>query len=331
MSTDVTYLITRADVEKALLMPDALEAVEAAFKSYGQGRAQMPPKQYLTFDKGDLRSMPAYLPDLGAAAVKNVNVHPQNRGLPTVMATVTVFDTETGFALAIMDGTYLTAVRTAAAAGVAARYLAREDSTVAAFVGTGKQAPAQLEALMLTVPGIKKVLAYDVKPESAESFAERSAAAYGVEAAVCSLAEAVAGADIVTTTTPVREPIVRREDVRPGTHINAIGADAAGKQELELAVLQDAKIVIDNWEQASHGGEINVAVSRGLIGRESIHADIGEIVVGRRPGREAPDEITVFDSTGLAIQDVACAAHVYRRLTSDPETRDSLLAIDFLK
>jgi alanine dehydrogenase len=135
---------------------------------------------------------------------------------------------------------------------------------------------------------------------------------------------------VVVTVTPARAPVVRKEFVRPGTHINAIGADAPGKQELDVAILQSAKVVVDNWEQASHGGEINVAVSRGLMRRGDIYAELGEIVIGRKPGRQDPHDVTVFDSTGLAIQDVACAAHVYRRLTSDPQSRAALRRIDFL-
>ncbi len=140
MSSRETYLITRSEVKKALTMADAVAAVEAAFRAYGDGKVQMPPKVYLGFEKGDLRSMPAYLPELGLAGVKNVNVHSANTDLPTVMATMTLFDPETGFPLAVLDGTYLTAVRTGAAGGIAAKYLAREDSTVAAFVGAGRQA-----------------------------------------------------------------------------------------------------------------------------------------------------------------------------------------------
>lgn len=327
----VTYLLSRADVEKALAMPEAVEAVEAAFRAYGEGRAQMPPKPYLQFEKGDLRAMPAYLPDLGMAAVKNVNVHTGNVELPTVMGTITLFDPDTGFPLAIMDATYLTAVRTGAASGVAARYLAREDSAVVGFIGAGAQADFQLAGLVTTVPGIEKVLVCDVEPDRSQGFAERSAASYHVEARACALAEAVGSADIVTAITPVRQPVIRREHVRPGTHINAIGADAPGKQELEPAILQAAKIVVDNWEQASHGGEINVALSQGLIRREDIYADIGEVVTGRKPGRQHAEEITVFDSTGLAIQDVACAAHVFRQLTSDAGTRSKLRTVDFLE
>jgi len=331
MADNKTYLLTQAEVARALAMPEAVQVVEEAFKAYGEGRMQMPPKLYLQFPKGDLRCMPAYLPDLALATVKNVNVHPDNKDLPAVMATLTVFDPETGFPLAIMDSTYLTALRTGAAGGVAARYLARPDCAVACFVGTGRQAETQLSALLVSMPGIRKVLACDADAERAKRFAQHAATTYGIEASVSSIEDGVGAADVVTTATPARVPVVMKRFLRPGTHINAIGADAPGKQELELSILHEAKIVVDDWVQSSHGGEINVAFSRGLIGRQDIHADIGEVVTGKKPGRESADEITIFDSTGLAIQDCACAAHVYRRLASDPAAKSRLQSINFLR
>lgn len=330
MAGKPTYLITRSQVARVLSMAQAVEAVEAAFKAYGEGKVQMPPKPYLQFDAGDLRTMPCYAPGLGLAAVKNVNVHPDNADLPAVMATISLFDPATGFPLAIMDGTYVTAMRTGAAGGVAARYLARPDSRVACFVGAGRQAESQLAALMVTMPGLERALFCDVQRDRAERLARQSAAAYGIEAAACSLAEGLAAADIIVTVTPVRRPIVMKEHVRPGVHINAIGADAPGKQELDTAIIRTARVVIDDWEQASHGGEINVAVAEGLIGREDLHGELGHVVAGQTPGRETDEEVTVFDSTGLAIQDLACAAHVYRQLTADEAARAKLTALDFL-
>jgi alanine dehydrogenase len=325
-----TLLVDRAAVSRLLTIAAAVEAVEAAFQAYGEGRVQMPPKPYLSFDKGDLRCMPAYIPALGLATVKNVNVHPGNSDLPTVMGTVTVFDPETGFPLAIMDGTYLTAMRTGAAGGVAAKYLARPDSAVAGFVGAGVQAATQLAALLVTMPSIERVLVSDVDEEKAARFAEAAAARHGLDAEAAPLSEVVSSCDILTTVTPVRKPIIRRADVQPGTHINAIGADAPGKQELEVEILRHAAVVIDSWEQGSHGGEINVAVGKGLFSREDVHADIGEVVSGRKPGRENDDQITVFDSTGLAIQDCACAARVYRALTAGGELGEGATTFDFM-
>ncbi len=325
-----TRLLDQSRVRDVLTMDRALPAVEAGFEAYGRGEVQMPPKSYLYFDRGDLRCMPCYLPDAGLAVVKNVNVHPRNTELPTVMATVTVFDPETGFPLAIMDGTHLTAMRTGAAGGIAAKYLARPDSGVAAFIGAGEQAATQMEALMLVLSSLGRVLAYDLDEDKAEEFARRAEQEYGVSARACGAEEAVREADVITTVTPSRRPVVRREWVRPGTHINAIGADAPGKQELESALVRDARVVIDSWDQASHSGEINVPLAEHVISRKDIYADIGEIVIGQKAGREAEGQITVFDSTGLAIQDAACAAEVYRRVEGGGETSEADVEFDFL-
>jgi len=215
--------------------------VEAAFRAYAQGKAQMPPKPYLNFETGDLRIMPAYLPELGLAGVKLVNVHPDNVELPTVMGTLAVFDPGTGFLLAIMDATYLTAVRTGAAGAIAAKYLARTDSTVASFVGAGIQAYTQLQGLLVTVPSIERLLVCDVDADAAQALAHKAHEEHGLAAEACSLDDAVRNADILTTTTPVRKPIVKGDLLRPGTHVNAIGADAPGKQELERVILESAK------------------------------------------------------------------------------------------
>jgi alanine dehydrogenase len=325
-----TVIIDGETVAAAFAMADYVAAVEEAFRLYGRGEVQMPPKLYLTFARGDIRCMPVYIPAMDAAGVKNVNVHPGNTDLPTVMATITLIEPETGFPIAIMDGTHITRMRTGAAGGVAARYLARENSRVAAFIGTGAQARTQLEALLVARPGIEKVIACDIRREHMEQFAELMQQEHGREV-VCttSIEQAAAQADVLVTTTTVHEPVVHADWIRPGTHINAIGADAPGKQELDPAILKRATVVIDNWEQASHSGEINVPFSQGLITRDDIHADIGQIVCGTRPARQTDDEITVFDSTGLAVQDISAAAAIYRKLVADPEASARLTHFEF--
>jgi alanine dehydrogenase len=325
-----TYIIKRPQIEKIFGMSDYIAAIEEAFKLYGEGKVQMPPKLYLSFPKGDLRCMPVYIPPLNIVGVKNVNVHPANKDLPTVMATITLFDPETGFPIAIMDGTLITKMRTGAAGAVAAKYLSREDSKTAAFIGTGVQARTQLEGLLNVRHGITKINAYDVDAKSADNFAQHVKANYSlVVEPAGSVEEAVLAADIVTTTTPVRSPIVKAQYISKGTHINAIGADAPGKQELEIELLKNARIVIDNWEQSSHAGEINVAVSKNIISREDIYADIGEIVTGKKPARESTEMITIFDSTGLAIQDIYSACMIFRALVSNEKTEAELEKISF--
>lgn len=326
-----TCIIKRAEIEKVFDMKDYISTVENVFRLHGEGRVQMPAKMYLTFDKGDLRCMPAFLPSMNIAGVKNVSVHPLNKDIPVVMATITLFDPDTGFPLAIMDGTHITNMRTGAAGGVAAKYLSREDSKVAGLIGTGIQAWSQLEALLITRPKINRVLVYDINPAASKKFAENVKTKYNLEAIYTnSVTDAVMDADIVVTTTPVRNPIVKAEYIRKGTHINAIGADAPGKQELEPRILEQARIVVDSWEQASHGGEINVALSKNIITKSNIYGEIGEIIIGKKSGRDFPDQVTVFDSTGLAIQDISAAGQIYQKLISDNQYADKLQHISLL-
>ncbi len=249
--------------------------------------------------------MPAYL--AGSAGVKWVNAHPENparHGLPSVLALYILSDPETAAPLAVMDGTLLTAVRTGAAAAVASRHLAKPAPRSIGFVGCGVQSRFLLEAHRV-VFGALEVRAFDVRPEAAARFA---AEAGGIAVS----AEQAAGCDIVCTATPSRSPIVERSWIRNGAHINALGADAPGKQELDPRILTDAKVVIDDWEQATESGEVNVALHDGRYQREQIHGTLGEVIAGKKTAREG-DEITVFDSTGLAIQDLALARHVYDR------------------
>ena len=315
---DVLFL-TDKDVRSLLTMRDALGAVESAFKEKGFGRVQMPPKLYIFFKEysGDLRVMPAYLERIGVAGVKVVNVHPRNPakyGLPTVMATIVLIDPKSGAPICIMDGTRITAMRTGGAGGVAVKYLARKDSKVIGMIGAGTQARTQLMALKEVLPKIDKVRVFDKVTEHGEKYADEMGSSLGLDIRpVYEAREAVYGSDIVVTTTPSTEPVVMDEWVGNGTHINSIGADAPGKEELDPAVLKRAKIVVDDFEQAVHGGEINVPVSRGLIGREDIYAEIGEVVAGKKAGRTSDDEVTVFVSTGLAVQDVSTAWTVYKK------------------
>jgi alanine dehydrogenase len=310
-----TLIVTRKVVESVLDVETALPVIEEAFLLYGLGRTVMPPKTYVPIPRhrGDFRAMPAYLDsEFEAAGVKWVNVHPDNLGgpLPSIMAVLVYSDTATGFPLAVMDATHITCIRTGAAGGVAAKYLARADSRTVGVVGCGVQATAQLAAARAVRP-IERVRAYDARREAAERFCAR-ATAKGLTAEVADTVEAcVREAEILVTTTPVREPVVRADWLRPGVHINAIGADAPGKEELEPEALLRARIVVDDWEQASHSGEINVPLARGLITRDNVRATLGEIVAGLKPARENDDEITLFDSTGLAIQDIAAARYVY--------------------
>lgn len=304
--------LSDADIRPLLSMDDALNAVEKAFEEHGLGNAQMPSKLYLNFTKGDLRAMPAYLKKLGIAGVKIVNVHPDNPtiGLPTVMAMLVLNDPETGAPLAVMDATYLTDMRTGASGGVAAKYLSRTDSKVLGLVGSGRQARTQLLAIS-KVRKLKLVKVASKTKEASQNFRKEMSMAVDCPIEVTSVKEAC-GCDILATTTPVRKPIVKDAWIKEGTHINAIGADAPGKEELDPRILKRAKIVVDDMAQAVHSGEVNVPLSKKLIMKRDIYCELGEVVLGKC-GRKSDDEITIFDSTGLALQDVAVGKMIYAR------------------
>ncbi|HWG91435.1 MAG TPA: ornithine cyclodeaminase family protein [Candidatus Thermoplasmatota archaeon] len=308
-----TRLLSAADVIRCLNMDEAIAAVEDAFLSYQKGEAQMPPKSYIDIPEfnGDFRSMPARVG--GAASVKWVNVHADNpgkHGMPTVLATLILGDPATGFPLAVMDATLLTAYRTAAAAAVATKYLAREDAKTLGVIGAGGQSAYQIAAIT-RVRNFTEVVISDARPEAAKALAERVARHNPKFKVRVGTVQEAAGCDVLTTVTPVHKPIVQREWVKPGTHINAIGADAPGKEELDPAILWGATIILDDWEQATHSGEVNVPLHDGMLKREQIRGTIGALIAGAIKGRGSREEITIFDSTGLAIQDAAVARLVY--------------------
>ena len=320
-----TLLLKQNEIKQLITMKEVVDAVETAFKAFAQRDVQMPPKDYLFFHEGDLRIMPCYVRSTEESGVKCVNVHPNNpqkHNLPTVMAIIELVDPETGFPLAVMDGTWVTDMRTGAAAGVATKYLARPDSEILGIIGAGKQAWTQLMALN-EVMDIKKARVFCRTCSTRTDFAEKASETYGFDVeAVDSAEAAVQNADVVVTTTPSCKPVIKAEWISSGTHINAMGADAPTKQELETRLLLNAKIVIDSWDQASHSGEINVPVSQKVIKEKDIHAKIGDVIIGEKTGRE-DEEITVFDSTGLAVQDVVTAGLIYRR------AKEQGLGVDF--
>ncbi len=339
-----TLLLNADDVDENARMDRVIEAVAGAFTAYERGDAQMPPKSYIDLPEynGDFRSMPAYMrvgaddaageEGWDAAGIKWVNVHtdnPTDHDLPTVMGTMIYSDPETAFPLAIMDGTELTMKRTGAAAAVATDHLAVPDATSLGIVGAGVQSYTQLEAIA-EVREIEEVVVSDLDEARVARFIDAFEGRFDVRAG--SISEA-GHCDVLSTVTPVEEPIVGPGDVGEHTHVNAMGADAEGKHELADDLLLDATIVIDDHEQCTHSGEINVPYAAGTLTDDDIYGEIGEIVVGNRAGRagardtetggdadgasgndaEGVTGVTVFDSTGLAIQDVAAARVVYEQ------------------
>lgn len=311
-----TLILTGNEVEKLLDMRKVINNVEWAFREKGMNRVQMPPKIYLYFKKyeGDLRAMPAYLESLDIAGVKIVNSHPLNRkeGLLTVMAIIELVDPKNGFPIAVMDGTLITAFRTGASSAVATKYLARENAKILGIIGAGAQALSQIEAISI-VRNIEEIRIFDIDRNASDRLAlklkEKGFDNVKIDDNPRKLAE---NSDIITTLTPSKKPIIFDDWIMEGTHINAVGADAPGKQELDPNILKRSKIVVDDFQQTIHSGEVNVPISKGLISKKEIYAELGEIVTGKKPGRESDKEITVFDSTGLAILDVITGYYVYK-------------------
>ena len=289
--------------DKELDLKEVNSVIEKAFADHGNGLVQMPPKMYVSLPQGDFRTMPAYLPSLGIAGVKIVNVHPDNpaRGLPTVMALTVLLDIPTGKPEAIINATHLTDMRTGAAGAIACKYLSGKKEVVLGLIGTGRQAQAQVAAIGQEIT-ISEIRVWSRNPLQTERFSR------GIKGIEChsSTIERACDCDVLVTTTPSKDPVVMSRMVHEGTHINAIGADAPGKEELDPALLTRASVFVDDIAQAVHSGEINVPIKKGLSFKENIAGTLGEVVIGREK-RKHPEEITIFDATGLAIQDLAIA------------------------
>ncbi len=313
----MSLVLTGSEVLQVLDMDLALAAVLEAFRAHGEGRVNLPPKVHLPVALGSFKAMygEIFLSAGHICGVKwNANF-PENprRGRLTIMGKLLLNDPATGLELADLDATYITNYRTGAAGGLAVQYLARQDATRLGLVGAGEQARTQVAAILKMRP-IKEVTIYSRTTERSLVLRDEIKARYGLEARVVeAVAPAVEGQDIVVTVTPSTSPLVLRQWVGPGTHINAFGADGPGKQELAPAILNAAKIVVDDWAQCQDIGEINVPLARGELTPEQIYGSLGEIVTGKKSGRTNPEEITVFDATGLAIQDLALGLEVLRR------------------
>ncbi|PTD93973.1 ornithine cyclodeaminase family protein [archaeon SCG-AAA382B04] len=310
---DSVLKLSGDEVKKCISISETIDAVESAFSEFGRGKAQIPSKIYLFFDKynGDYRSMPGYLEEENVAGCKLVNSHPDNDDFPTVMALLVLVDPETGFPFCLMDATELTAYRTGAAGAIATKNLSRQNSKKIGFVGAGVQAITQFKAIT-QVRELEEAYIYDLSDEAAKNLkgiieSER------INASICqNLENLVPKLDILVTTTPVKDPIIKEKWITEGTHINAIGADAEGKQELESDIIKDSMVVVDQFEPASHAGEINVPFQKGMISEDDIYGELSEIVTKNKEGRIDDSEVTIFDSTGLAIQDVSSGYRVYK-------------------
>lgn len=303
-------ILTREHVRRAVDMAGAIEAMRSAFAQLSDGRARIPRRLALATPGGQTLYMPGYLEEGPALGGKVVSVFPDNprRGLPAVTGVVLLLDPETGEPRALMDGTWLTTLRTGAASGLATDLLARADARVLAVFGAGAQARGQVEAVR-TVRAVEEVRIVSRTRSSAETLAGeiRDVTARVFE----DRRRAVEGADVVVTATDSETPVFEGRHVAPGTHVNAIGSYRPDMRELDARLMSRARVVVDSREAAwSEAGELCLAKEEGVIGDDAVDAELGEVVAGERPGRTTEEEVTVFKSVGSAAQDLAVAARV---------------------
>lgn len=312
-----TWILNKKEVDSLLDYDDCIKSVEEAFRLYGLGKAMPPGVLGIhTLDGGF--HIKAGILDLNttyfvAKVNSNFPANASRYGLPLIQGLIIVCECETGQLLAVMDSTEITIVRTGAATAIAARYLSLPDATVATICGCGNQGRISLKMLM-KVRDIKRAYAFDIDYIKARNFAEELSAETNIPVVVTDrLEDAVQQSQICVTATPSKEPFLKRSSIAPGTFIAAVGADWENKQELEIDLVAAAKIVTDLTDQSAAIGELHHAIEQGFVTRKHVHAELGEIVAGIKQGRASNNEIIIFDSTGMALQDVATASMVYER------------------
>ena len=320
----MALLLNRSDVQQVLAMAKAIDVVEAAFGELAHNTAEMPPRTVMIDPAvgGWIAYMPAYLKSGGGLGVKAVTVYKDNPtkfGLPTTIGTILVQDNQTGEVVAAMDGGYLTAMRTGAVSGVATRHMARPDSKVGGVLGAGVQARQQAVAIA-EASKVDTILTFSLDDDtSRREFADWVAQATGLDVQLATSTEALCReSDIVALATTAANPIVNANWWKPGAHINAIGSHAPGLRELDTASIQRARIICDQLDACmAEAGDLQIPVEDGDYAWCDIAGDLGDVVNGDTPGRTTDDEVTIFKSVGLAIQDISCAALVYREAVAN--------------
>src|SRR5688572_12419164 len=314
-------VLTRSQIRELVPMPDAIELMKVAFAELSAGRTVSPLRTVISLAdrEGDALFMPAYVPAMDALGLKSVNVFRRNpeRGLPVIHAIVSLVDPETGQPLALMDGTYLTALRTGAVSGAAADLLARPESRVLAAIGAGAQGITQIAAVCAVRP-IERVIAVDVNEPALERLRQQLRIDWPeIETRLETTTDAgsaVRSADIICTATTSRMPVFRDEDVRPGTHISAVGAYTPEMQELPAETVARATVVVDAVEAAlAEAGDLIIPLNYGLVTREHFARELGMVASGTAPGRTSEQEVTLFKSVGNAVQDVVVAKRAVER------------------
>ncbi|MCI0694481.1 ornithine cyclodeaminase family protein [candidate division KSB1 bacterium] len=315
-----TLLLTRREVAALLSLDECIAAVENAFRLYGEGKTSPPGILGIHATNGGFH-IKAGLLKIGrtyfvAKANANFPQNIQRFGLPTIQGIIMLSDAENGYPLALLDSMEITILRTGAATAVAAKYLARPESNVVTVCGCGNQGRIQLRALAKVLP-LERLYAFDQDAGSARQFADVMSSEIRLTAqAVRDLQSAVRDSDVCVTCTPAKEYFLKKEYVKPGTFIAAVGADHAEKQELDPQLFVSNKIIADILEQCATIGDLHHALQAGLVTKENVHAELGEVVAGKKAGRTSQEEIIIFDSTGMALQDAAAAAVVYEKAIS---------------
>jgi alanine dehydrogenase len=315
-------LINQSEVARLLPMAECIEVMAGALATLSRGAALLPLRTVLRLPDGQnaFAVMPAFMEEPHVMGLKSVSIFPGNHGteLDSHQGAVLLFDTKNGSLLAVMDASSITAIRTAAVSGVATRALARPDATELAILGSAVQARTHLEAMLLVRP-IKRARVWSRNRASATAFVESARARHDIVIEIFDSArEAVDGADIICTTTASREPVLKGEWIADGTHINAVGASAVSSRELDSAAVARARLFVDRRESTlNESGDFLIPKSEGLVDDTHILAEVGEVLLGRHPGRRSDDEVTLFKSLGLAIEDLAAAHHIQERATRE--------------
>jgi len=317
MKPQATLLLTGHDVRQLLSLDECIAAVETAFRLHGEGKTAQPGVLGVHVANGGFHIKAGVLeltrPYFAAKVNGNFPDNGAHYNLPTIQGVIVLADAENGRPLAVMDSVEITALRTAAATAVAAKYLARKDSRVATVCGCGVQGGFQVRALCRVLK-IDRAYVCDSDFKKAEQFSKQLARDLGIEIkAVADISTAAQQSDVCITCTTSRRYFLKREDVRPGTFVAAVGADNPEKQEIDPALMAASKVVTDVLEQCATIGDLHHALQSGMVTRADVHGELGEIVAGKKEGRTSKKEVIVFDSTGMALQDVAAAAMVYEK------------------
>lgn len=312
MKENTLLVLSGKDLKKNLTMKDCVEAMKGAFTALSNGEVDVPLRTAIDMkaDNGGALFMPVYSSDISKVGLKTVMINRDNpgKGLPFIHAMVMVFDSTTGAPVALMDGEVITAMRTGAVSGLATSLLARNDAETAAVIGTGAQGETQLEGVC-AVRNIKKTYVFDRDQKRAEAYAAKMSQKLEIDViAAENNQETLSKADVICTSTSSPVPVFNHTHIKPGVHINGVGAYRRDMAEVPPEIVQRAKVIVDQREGClAEAGDITQAIEQGIITESHIHGDLGELVSGKVCGREHDDEVTFFKSVGVAIQDLVTA------------------------